>query len=344
MRIVIDAMGGDNAPHAPVQGALLYDRETKGNDQIILIGNKEVIQKELARHRLFHPYNIEVVHAPEVITMHDQPTAAIRQKKESSMVKGLRLHKEGKADAFVSAGSTGAQMAGSLLILGRVKGVQRPALGAMLPWEDGVVLLIDVGANSDCKPFHLLQFGLMGSIYMEYIYEIPRPRVGLLNIGEEKTKGNELTLAAYALMEEHLPGFVGNVEGRDVLHGKADVVVTDGFTGNVVLKFAESIISVFGSGLKRRIKKNLFSMAGMLLVRPAFKAMKRRYDYEEYGGVPLLGIDGISIICHGNSTAKALKNALYVAKIMGERQVNKHIQEELRVRGLICEEKQLLQA
>ncbi|RMF57847.1 MAG: phosphate acyltransferase, partial [Calditrichaeota bacterium] len=218
------------------------------------------------------------------------------------------------------------------------------ALGALLPWEEGVVLLIDVGANSDCKPIHLLQFGLMGSIYMEYIYEIPHPRVGLLNIGEEPTKGNELTLATYTLMEKHLPNFVGNVEGRDVLQGKADVVVTDGFTGNVVLKFAESIIGVIGRSLKRKIKKNLFSMAGMLLVKPAFTAMKRRYDYEEYGGVPLLGIDGISIICHGSSTGKALKNAIHVARIMGEKKVNSHIQEELRVRGLLCDERQLLQA
>ncbi len=344
MRIVVDVMGGDNAPYAPVLGALLYDRETKGEDQVILIGDKEIIHTELARHRLLKPYNIEVVHASEVVDMHDQPAMAVRQKKDSSMIKGIRMNKEGKADAFVSAGSTGAQMAGSLLILGRVKGVQRPALGAMIPWEDGVILLIDVGANSDCKPYHLLQFGLMGSIYMEYIYEIPNPRVGLLNIGEERSKGNELTQATFNLMEEYLPSFVGNVEGRDVLHGKADVVVTDGFTGNVVLKFAESFVEVFGSGLKRRIKKNLFAMAGMFLMRPAFKAMKRRYDYEEYGGVPLLGIDGISIICHGTSTPKAMKNAIYVARIMGEKQVNKHIQEELSARGLVWDEKQLLQA
>lgn len=344
MRIVVDAMGGDFAPHAPVQGAVLYDRETRGKDQIILVGDKAAIEEELARHRYMPPQNIKVVHASEVIGMDEQPAAAVRRKKDSSMVKGVRMIRDGKADAFVSAGSTGAQMAASLFILGRVKGVQRPALGAFLPWEEGVTLLIDVGANADCKPVNLLQFGLMGGIFMEYFTEIPSPKVGLLNIGEEKKKGNELTLATHELMEKHLSGFIGNVEGRDVLNGKADVIVTDGFTGNVLLKFAESIVGVFSRSLKIRIKKNLLSMAGAFFMRPAFKALKRSYDYEEYGGVPLLGIDGISIICHGSSSAKALKNAVHVARIMGEKQVNKHIEDELRTRGLTWGEKQLLQA
>ncbi len=244
----------------------------------------------------------------------------------------------------MSAGSTGAQMASSLLILGRVKGVHRPALGAFLPWENGVVLLIDVGANADCKPVNLVQFGLMGSIFMEFLFGMPQPRIGLLNIGEEETKGSELMVASHKLMSKYLSNFIGNVEGRDVLHGKADIVVTDGFTGNVVLKLAESMFGVFGSSLKRRIKKNLISMAGSILMRPAFKAMRRRYDYEEYGGVPLLGLDGISIICHGSSTGKALKNAISEARIIGEKQVNKHIREELSLRGIIWGEKQLLQA
>ena len=344
MRIVVDAMGGDFAPSAPVQGAILYDRETRGRDQIILVGDQTAIEAELERYRYIPPKNITVVHASEVISMDDQPTVAVRQKKDSSMVKGIRLHRYGSADAFVSAGSTGAQMAASLFILGRVKGVLRPALGAFLPWEEGVTLLIDVGANADCKPQHLLQFGLMGGIFMEFLNDIPKPKVGLLNIGEEKKKGNELMVATHEMMEKHLPSFIGNVEGRDVLNGKADVIVTDGFTGNVLLKFAESIVGVFGRSLKIRIKKNLFSMAGAFFMRPAFRAVKRSYDYEEYGGVPLLGIDGISIICHGSSTAKALKNAIHVARIMGEKQVNKHIEDELSTRGMTWGEKQLLQA
>jgi glycerol-3-phosphate acyltransferase PlsX len=335
-------MGGDFAPNVPVHGAILYDRETQGKDQVILVGNKEAIEGEIEKHYL-PPKNIKVVHASEVIEMGEQPANAVRKKKDSSMVKGIRMIREEEADAFVSAGSTGAQMAASLLILGRIKGVHRPALGAFIPWEGGVILLIDVGANADCKPMNLLQFGLMGAIFMEFITTIEKARIGLLNIGEEKSKGSELTLASYEMMEKHLPNFIGNVEGRDILHGKAEVVVTDGFTGNIVLKFAEGFVGVFGSSLKRRIKQNLFAITGAFLIRPAFRALKRTYDYEEYGGVPLLGIDGISIICHGSSTAKAIKNAIYVAQVMGEKNVNKHIEEELTARGLTWSEKQLLQ-
>ncbi len=339
MRIVVDAMGGDLAPKAPVHGAILYDRETHGQDQVILVGDKTAIEAEIASH-IIPPQNIRVVHASEVIDMHDQPAVAVRKKKDSSMVKGLRMIRDGEADAFVSAGSTGAQMAASLLTLGRIKGVHRPAIGAFLPRDGGVVLLIDVGANADCKPINLLQFAIMGGIFVEFVTNLDRAKIGLLNIGEEPTKGNELAIASHELMKKHLSNFIGNVEGRDILTGKADVVVTDGFTGNVVLKFAESIVGVFGNSLKRKIKQNLFSLTGAFLMRPAFRAMKRAYDYEEYGGVPLLGIDGISIICHGSSSSKALKNAIHVAKVMGEKQVNKHIEEELSSRGILWSETQ----
>ncbi|HQV32758.1 MAG TPA: phosphate acyltransferase PlsX, partial [Calditrichia bacterium] len=240
MRIVVDAMGGDAAPKAPVEGALLYDLETGGSDEVILVGDQGAIEAELTHHKGPSPRNIRIIHASEVIDMHDAPTQAVRKKKDSSMVKGIALIKTDEADGFVSAGSTGAQMAASLLTLGRVKGVQRPALGAFIPHEKGITLLIDVGANADCKPQHLSQFGLMGTIFMKYIYDVRDAKVGLLNIGEEKSKGNELTLAAYEEMKAHLPNFVGNVEGRDVLAGHVEVVVTDGFTGNVLLKFAES--------------------------------------------------------------------------------------------------------
>ncbi len=343
MRIVVDAMGGDLAPKAPVHGAILYDRETRGKDQVILVGDKQKIEEEIASH-LIAPQNIKVVHATEVIDMNDSPTTAVRKKKDSSMVKGIRLIREDQADAFVSAGNTGAQMAASLLTLGRIKGVHRPALGAFIPWEGGVVLLIDVGANADCKPLNLFQFGIMGSIFIKFATNLESPRVGLLSIGEEKSKGTEVVIETHKLFTKFLPNFIGNIEGRDILQGKADVVVTDGFTGNVILKFAESIVGVFGSGLKRRIKQNLFAITGAFLMRPAFRALKRAYDYEEYGGVPLLGIDGISIICHGSSTAKALKNAIHVAKVMREKQVNEHIEQALAKRGSKWGEEQLLQA
>lgn len=343
MRIVVDAMGGDYAPRAPVEGALLYDKEFRGRDQIILVGNEALIKKELEHHHRFPRRNIKIVHASQIIRMDESPAAAIRQKKESSMVKGIQLIKEGLADAFVSAGSTGAQMAASLLILGRIKGVSRPALGAFLPSEDGMVLLIDVGANAECKPNHLLQFGLMGAVFVEYIYDIAHPRVALLNIGEEKSKGTELTRKAYELMEENIPNFVGNVEGRDIMMGGADVVVTDGFTGNVVLKFAESVMGVFKRKFKQNLGRNLFALVGAFLVRHAFTGMKKSFDYQEYGGVPLLGVNGISIISHGSSTPRAIKNAIRVAHRMGEKRVNEHIAQELKSRGLVWEEKQSLQ-
>ena len=343
MRLVVDAMGGDLAPKAPVEGAILYCKETK-EDQVILVGDQAVIQGELDRHSGSNLKNIHIVHSSSVIEMHDQPTAAIRSKKDSSMVKGITLYKERQGDAFVSAGSTGAQMAASLLILGRIEGVHRPGLGAFLPCEGGVVLLIDVGANAECKPMHLLQYGIMGSIFIKQIYGIKDPRIALLNIGEESKKGNELSIAAHELLIKSMPNFIGNVEGRDILRGSTDVIITDGFTGNVILKFAESIFGVFGRSFKRSIGKNLFSLTGALLVRHAFRDMKRNFDYQEYGGVPLLGIDGISIICHGSSSAKAIKNAIKVARMMSQKKVNENIHQEITSRGISWVETQLSQA
>lgn len=341
MRIVIDAMGGDHAPNAPVQGALLYDEVSNSDDELILIGDKAAIEQAIRDSGKKPSDRIRIVHASEVIDMNDQPATAVRQKKDSSMVKGTRMQKDGEADAFVSAGSTGAQMASSLFILGRVKGVSRPSLGAFIPSEKGgVTLLIDVGANSDCKPVQLLQFGIMGSIYMGLTYGIDSPKVGLLNIGEEKSKGNELAVATYQLLKEQLPNFTGNVEGRDVLGGVADVVVTDGFTGNVVLKFAEGIAGHFEKTLKSSIAESFVSKIGGLLLKPALKSLKQSFDYEEYGGVPLLGVDGISIICHGSSSPKALMNAIRVARHMGDNQVNKHILEALDERKTEWDEKQ----
>lgn len=332
MRIALDAMGGDFAPKNPVQGALEFVKATGGKHEVVLLGDQDLIQKEIDSHHFVKPElirHIHIVHTSQVITMEDQPASVVRSKADSSMVRGLQMHRSGEVDAFVSAGSTGAQMAASLFILGRIKGVSRPALGSFLPSEKGATLLIDVGANAECKPQHLLQFGIMGQIYCSYIYNIQKPTVGLLNIGEEETKGSDLYMQAHALMKEHVPNFIGNVEGRDILRGKADVVVCDGFVGNVVLKFAESVIGVVFRSLREHIGSNMISMLGAFLLKHAFRNMKKSYNYEEYGGVPLLGVNGTSIICHGSSTARALKNACHVAVGMVEKKVNQHIEEKL---------------
>ena len=325
MRIALDAMGGDFAPQAQVEGAYLYQKETRANHRVLLVGKQEVLEQECEKYGDLSKNNIEIVNAEEVIGMDESPTEALKQKKDSSMQVGLRLHKEGAADGFVSAGNTGAQMAASLLNLGRIKGVARPAIGSFLPSERGVVFLIDVGANAECKPVNLLQFGIMGNIYVDHMYRTPDLSVGLLNIGEEEKKGNECSQVAFKLMQKNLDGFIGNVEGRDILKGKVDIVVCDGFVGNIILKFAESVLGVLAKSFRRNLGSNLFINLGALLVKPAFSEMRRNYDYQEYGGVPLLGVNGISVICHGSSSAKAIKNALVVAERMSIKKVNEHI-------------------
>jgi len=333
MRIALDAMGGDFAPQATVEGAYFYQKETGARNEIILVGHKNRIETESAKYSHWEKLNISVLHAGESIGMNESPTDALKRKKDSSMLVGIQLHRDGKADAFVSAGNTGAQMAASLLNLGRIKGVSRPAIGSFIPSEKGMVFLIDVGANADCKPANLLQFGIMGSIFVNLIYARADLTVGLLNIGEEEKKGNELALAAHQLMKKECRGFIGNVEGRDILKGKVDIVVCDGFVGNIILKFAESVMSVLSKNFKRNLGSNLFTNLGALLVKPAFSEMRRSYDYQEYGGVPLLGVNGISIICHGSSTGKAILNAIHVADMMGSKKVNDHIAKTLLNRG-----------
>ncbi len=330
MRIALDVMGGDFGPRATVDGAYLYLKESPNDDHIILVGDQEQI-KERLKHipQKFHE-RFTIVHAPDNIEMNESPTEAFKKKVNSSMVVGLKLHAQGEADAFVSAGHTGAQMAGSLLTLKRIPGVKRPAIGSFLPSEKGMVFLIDVGANVDSKPIHLLQFALMADIFVSEVFNQKNIRIGLLSIGEEEKKGNALTLAAHQLFKENIPNFYGNVEGRDILKGKTEIIVCDGFVGNALLKMAESVMSVIVKTIRRNIGANLFTNLGAFLVKPAFTELKRSYDYQEYGGVPLLGVDGISIICHGNSTAKAIKNALKVARQMRSHQVNKLIAEKLR--------------
>jgi glycerol-3-phosphate acyltransferase PlsX len=330
MRIALDVMGGDHGPMVTVDGAYQFLKQQKLNDTVVLVGDSSEIKEKLKDIPEEYHSHLEIVHAPENIGMNESPIEAVKSKKNSSMVVGLELHKAGKVDAFVSAGNTGAQLAASLMSLGRIKGVKRPGIGAFLPSEKGWVFLIDAGANVDSKPVHLLQFAVMANIFVADVFENKDIKIGLLSIGEEEKKGNELTTAAHQLMKESLPNFAGNIEGGDILKGKTEIIVCDGFVGNILLKMAESIMTVLLKSIKKNIGNNLFTNIGALLVKPAFSELKRGYDYEEHGGVPLLGVNGISIICHGKSSAKAIKNALLVAKNIKNKNVNKHIADRLK--------------
>jgi phosphate acyltransferase len=333
MRIALDAMGGDYAPQATVEGAYLYQKETGARNELVLVGNREKIEQECLRYHGWQNLNIKIVHAADEIGMSESPTEVLKVKKDASLLVGINLHKQGEVEAFVSAGNTGAQMAASLLYLGRISGVQRPAIGSFIPSESGIVFLIDVGANADCKPINLVQFGVMAGIYVDHLYSNANLRIGLLNIGEEEKKGSELYQLTHQMMKQNLRGFCGNVEGRDILKGKVDIVVCDGFVGNIILKFTESVMGVLSKGFKRVLGSNLIINLGALLVKPVFSELRRNYDYQEYGGVPLLGVNGISIICHGRSTSRAIKNALAVAERMSLKKVNEHIAETFRHRG-----------
>lgn len=329
MKIALDAMGGDFAPAAIVRGGIEAVRISENRFEIIFVGNQQAIEAELERHHRIQDLKISIVHASEQIEMHDSPTAALKKKKDSSISVATRLHKEGKVDAIVSAGNTGAVMASALFGLGRIPGVSRPAIGTFMPNINGVSLLIDSGANIDCKAIHLLSFGIMGSIFIERLLGIPEPKVGLLSIGEEPNKGNELTLQTYKLLNQSRVNFIGNIEGRDVLRGVADVVVCDGFVGNIILKFGESLSNVFSLSLKRNIGKRILSNLGAFLLIPAFKRTKQIFDWEEYGGVPLLGVNGVCIICHGKSSPKAIKNAITEAEKIVREKVNDNIRAEI---------------
>jgi glycerol-3-phosphate acyltransferase PlsX len=261
--------------------------------------------------------------------MGESPTVALKKKPDASVVVAMELHKQGKVEAVVTAGHTGASMASAFFSLGRIKGVRRPAIGSLIPHGQGVTLLIDVGANLECKPTHLLQFGIMGDIYMKNVYHIAEPKVGLLNIGEEATKGREIHKEGNKLLAESNLNFVGNVEGRDIMSGIVDVIVSEGFIGNIVLKFAESFNGVYSKTLKRKIGKKVFSNVGAFLLKPTFKRLRRIYDYEEYGGAPLLGINGTCMICHGSSTPKAIMHAVIEASSMIKQRVNEKISQEL---------------
>jgi glycerol-3-phosphate acyltransferase PlsX len=329
MRIAVDAMGGDFAPNAIIHGGIEAARAAHGKFEVVFVGDENIIEPILKRHIRAHNLNISIVHASEQIDMHDAPAQALRKKRDSSIAVATRLHKEGKVDAVVSAGNTGAVMASSLFTLGRIPGISRPGIGTFLPNLEGASLLIDSGANVDCKADHLVNFGIMGSIFVEKLFGIENPRVGLLNIGEESSKGNEASVETYRRLEKADVNFIGNIEGRDILHGKTDVIVCDGFVGNIVLKLGESFNKVFSVSIKRNIGKKLLANLGAYLLIPTFRQIKQKYDWEEYGGVPLLGINGVSIICHGKSSAKAIKNAITEAAKVVRENVNEQIRANI---------------
>ncbi|PRX27452.1 phosphate:acyl-[acyl carrier protein] acyltransferase [Orenia metallireducens] len=308
MKIIIDAMGGDHAPDEIVKGAVEASQEI--DSKLILVGIETEVQKELAKYT-YDKDKIEICHASEVIGMNESPAKALRQKKDSSIVVGSKMLKEGIGDAFVSAGSTGAVMASSLLKTGRIKGIKRPAIATVFPTLEEETLLLDMGANVDSKPEHLVQHALMGQIYAKNLLDKQNPTVGLLSIGEEEKKGNELTIETHKLLKEmDNINFVGNVEGRDIFTGEYDVILCEGFVGNVVLKTTEGLASALFKIIKREITATFLGKIGGLLLKPAFKRVAKKMDYTEYGGAPLLGIDGITIISHGSSNAKAIKNAI----------------------------------
>lgn len=308
MKIILDGMGGDNAPEAIVEGAVAASEATEHS--IVIIGTEEIIKAELAKHR-YDPEKISTVNATEIISNDDAPVRAVRSKKDSSIVKGINMVKSGEGDIFISAGSTGALLAGGLFILGRVQGIDRPALASIYPIIGGAPsLLVDAGANADCKPNNLLEFGMMGSIYMEKVIGRENPRVGLVNIGAEAAKGSTLTKAAYDLLDQSHLNFVGNVEAREVPKGACDVVVTDGFTGNVLLKLTEGLAWNILQVLKQRFTDGVKAKLGAALLLDKIKGLKKEFDYSEYGGAPILGVKGPIVKMHGSSNANAVKNTI----------------------------------
>lgn len=327
MKIIVDAMGGDNAPHAIVDGCVqaLADMPAL---ELILTGRRNVIEAELAKHD-YDAARINIVDATEVIDMAEPPVEAIRYKKDSSLVKGLRLLQAGEAGAFITAGSTGATIAGATLIVKRLPNVKRPALAPLLPTRKGKVLLIDCGANAECRPSFLAQFALMGSIYMQKMEGVKSPRVGLVNNGAEAEKGTELTKAAYKLIEGMPVNFKGNAEGRDLVSGDFDVLVTDGFTGNIILKFMEGMAGVLMGMLKDELSSTFRAKLGAALAMPAFRSFKKKMDYTEYGGALMLGVNGGVIKAHGSSNAKAIKSTLRQAAGFIQADVVGVIKEEI---------------
>jgi glycerol-3-phosphate acyltransferase PlsX len=330
IRIAVDAMGGDNAPEEIVGGSIEAAKKSEGRYEVVLVGDRTLIEEEINRHHFIKDLPLSIEHASQKVEMHESPATSLRKKPDSSIAVAVRLHKEGKVDGIVSAGNTGAVMASALLLLRTIEGVQRPAIGSFMPHENGVCLLIDAGSNIDCKPEHYVQFGIMGSIFMNHIIGITSPKVGLLNVGEESSKGNEVVQQAYNLLENSNLNFKGNMEGRDILTGAADVVVCDGFVGNILLKFAESLARMISKTMKRTLRGNLPGAVGLYLIRPSLRKLYKLFDYQEYGGAPLLGVKGNCIIAHGSSSSRAIKNAIEEAWKMIQGRVTQHIQNQIR--------------
>jgi glycerol-3-phosphate acyltransferase PlsX len=328
IKISVDAMGGDHAPKSEVEGAIAAVREYPVS--VILVGQEEKILSELRRHASGEKLPIEVLNATQVVTMEDMAAASFRKKRDSSIHVAARLVRDGKAAGVVSAGNTGAVMATAKIIMGVLPSVDRPVLAAVFPTSKGrPSILMDVGANVDCKPFHLEQFAIMGEIYSRVVLNVARPRVGLLSIGEESSKGNDLTKEVYPLLKKLPLDFIGNVEGRDLYNGSCDVMICDGFIGNVALKVSEGLVEAISTLLKEELSATLSSKMGYVLSRRAFRNFKRRLDYSEYGGAPLLGLKGVCIICHGRSNGHAIKNAIRVAYEFCNSKVSEKIEEEL---------------
>ena len=333
MKIAVDAMGGDFAPAAVVEGSVQAARDL--NLPIILVGDRERIEAELKKHG-YAGRNISIKHASEVIGMAESPTQAVRKKKDSSLKVCFELVRSGEAGAVVTAGNSGAAMAAGIFLFKRIKGVERPAIAVSVPTMKSPAVLLDVGGNVDCKPCHLLQFAVMGGVYARYALKKDNPRIGLLSNGEEEAKGNDLTRETHALIKKTTLNYVGYVEGRDIYRGEVDVVVTDGFVGNVVLKLSEGLVEAVTTMLKEEIMASMPSKIGYMLAKGAFQKLKKKVDYAEYGGAPLLGIDGVCIISHGRSSPKAIKNAILRANECARSRVNDHVLEEIqKVRDIV---------
>ncbi len=315
--ILLDAMGGDNAPDSIIKGAILALENENFSSSIGLVGIQEVIEAKLKEFNFDNNEGrIKIFHASQVVDMHDSPTSILREKKDSSIIVGLNLHKEGKGDAFISAGSTGAMVASSLIILGRIKGIDRPAIGIDFPTMKGTSLVLDMGATVDCKPKHLFQFALMGDIYRSITNNTTNPTIGLLSVGEEETKGNENTIKTHQLLKSSELNFIGNIEGKDVPLGESDIVICDGFVGNILLKFAEGMTTLFTSVLRDD--------------KEALKKVGATYDYQTRGGAPLFGINGLSIISHGKSSDIAIMHALINTEKLVKEEFHKKIEENVK--------------
>jgi phosphate acyltransferase len=322
MKIALDAMGGDYAPEVTVAGAI--EAVSEYDMHVVLVGDEEKIAACLRDRR--HPADrISIFHSTQVAGMDEAPTLVLRKKKDSSIRRTIDLVKHGQADAAVSAGNSGVAMAMALIILGKTKGIDRPAIATLMPSLSGHFVLLDAGANVDCKPENLLEFAHMGDAYFRAMFNTPSPRIALLSIGEEDTKGNELTKESFKLLKAARINFIGNIEGKDVFSGKADVIVCDGFIGNIVLKTSEGLADTIIKMLKFEIANIKTGKLGYLMIKPALRNFKKRTDYDEYGGAPLLGINGTCIISHGRSSAKAIKHAIRVAAEMSRQCVHENI-------------------